>query len=58
LWDESIYGMKTYVASYRFVLHKEAIIKQLLICEVLAQQEEVLEVVSDDFQAGWSARGA
>jgi len=40
------------VASYKFVLHEEAIIKWLLICEVLAQQEEVLEVVPDDFQAG------
>jgi hypothetical protein len=52
LRDESIYGTKTYVASYKFVLHEEAIIKWLLICEVLAQQEEVLEVVPDDFQAG------
>ena len=50
--DESIYGMKTYVASYKFILHEEAIIKWLLVCEVLAQQEEILEVVSDNFQAG------
>ncbi len=50
--DESTYGAKTYVASLKFVLHEEAIIKWLLVYEVLAQQEEILEVVSDDFQAG------
>jgi hypothetical protein len=49
--DESIYGANTYVASYKFILYEETIIKWLLVYEVLAQQKEILEVVSNNFQA-------
>ena len=37
------------MASYKFILYEEAIIKWLLVCEVLTQQKEIFEVVSNDF---------
>jgi hypothetical protein len=39
------------VASYKFILYEEAIIRRLFVPEVFTEQEEILEVVSDDFQA-------
>lgn len=50
--DELIYGAKTYVASYKFVLREEAVIRWLFVREVFTEREEILEVVSDNFQAG------
>jgi hypothetical protein len=51
-WDESIYGAKTYVASYKLVLREEAVIRWLFVRDVFAEREETLEVVSDDSQPG------
>jgi hypothetical protein len=40
------------MASYQFVLREEAVIRWLFVSEVFAEREEILEVVSNDFQAG------
>jgi len=40
------------VASYKFILREEAVIRWLFVREVFTEREEILEVVSDNFQAG------
>jgi hypothetical protein len=46
------------VASDELILGEEAVEWWLFVSEVLADREERLEVISDDFQAGQSTRRA
>jgi hypothetical protein len=47
--------MRTYVASDKFIFGEEAKVRWLLVREVPADREELLEVVPNNFQAGQSA---
>jgi hypothetical protein len=40
------------VASDELVLSEEAIIRWLILSEVVAEREELLQAISDNFQAG------
>jgi hypothetical protein len=40
------------VTSDELILGEEAVIRWLLLCEVLADRKECPEVISNDFQAG------
>ena len=42
----------TYVASDELVLGEEAVIRWLILSEVVAEREELLQAISDNFQAG------
>jgi hypothetical protein len=50
--------MGTYVTSNELIFSEEAVEWWLLVREVPADREELLEVVPDYFQAGQSARRA
>jgi len=49
---------ETYVTTEELVLGEEAKVRRLVAREVPAQREEILEAITDNLQAGQSARRA